>query len=179
MNLCYLYLIPILIIILLIISYCRFANLNKKLREIFDSMDIYLTKRWNSIPSILDYLKNDSQKEETAYNKVKEMLNIEYKKLSSEEKVLFNNEIEHNLDILIQKTFNSSDMNANELFNDIREEHIKVEKNLDNIEKYYNNLAIKFNNRVNRFPSLLVAKLFRFKEKNIFNPSILNNENNN
>ena len=70
-------------------------------------------------------------------------------------------------------------MNANELFNDIREEHIKVEKNLDNIEKYYNNLAIKFNNRVNRFPSLLVAKLFRFKEKNIFNPSILNNENNN
>lgn len=179
MNLCYLYLIPILIIILLIISYYRFANLNKKLREIFDSMDIYLTKRWNSIPSILDYLKNDSQKDETAYNKVKEMLNIEYKKLSSEEKVLFNNEIEHNLDILIQKTFNSSDMNANELFNDIREEHIKVEKNLDNIEKYYNNLAIKFNNRVNRFPSLLVAKLFRFKEKNIFNPSILNNENNN
>ncbi|MBQ4262908.1 MAG: LemA family protein [Bacilli bacterium] len=179
MNLCYLYLIPILIIILLIISYYRFANLNKKLREIFDSMDIYLTKRWNSIPSILDYLKNDSQKDETAYNKVKEMLSIEYKKLSSEEKVLFNNEIEHNLDILIQKTFNSSDMNANELFNDIREEHIKVEKNLDNIEKYYNNLAIKFNNRVNRFPSLLVAKLFRFKEKNIFNPSILNNENNN
>lgn len=179
MNLCYLYLIPILIIILLIISYYRFENLNKKLREIFDSMDIYLTKRWNSIPSILDYLKNDSQKDETAYNKVKEMLNIEYKKLSSEEKVLFNNEIEHNLDILIQKTFNSSDMNANELFNDIREEHIKVEKNLDNIEKYYNNLAIKFNNRVNRFPSLLIAKLFRFKEKNIFNPSILNNENNN
>lgn len=179
MKLCYLYLIPILIIILLIISYYRFENLNKKLREIFDSMDIYLTKRWNSIPSILDYLKNDSQKDETAYNKVKEMLNIEYKKLSSEEKVLFNNEIEHNLDILIQKTFNSSDMNANELFNDIREEHIKVEKNLDNIEKYYNNLAIKFNNRVNRFPSLLIAKLFRFKEKNIFNPSILNNENNN
>ena len=177
MSCCYIYLIPILIIILIFISYFRFAHLNKKLKETFDSMDIYLTKRWNSIPVILDYLKNDKQRDEESYNRVREMLSTDYNKLSSEEKVIFNNELEGNLDNLIQRTFEASDMNVNHMFLDVRAEHVEVEKDLDNIEKYYNNIVIKYNKRVRRFPSIIIAKLFAFKKRTTFNASILNEEN--
>ena len=68
-------------------------------------------------------------------------------------------------------------MNVNHMFLDVRAEHVEVEKDLDNIEKYYNNIVIKYNKRVRRFPSIIIAKLFAFKKRNTFNASILNEEN--
>ena len=47
----------------------------------------------------------------------------------------------------------------------------KVEDDIANSRKYYNAIVRDFNNKVEMFPSNIIAKIFGYKSKNMFEAS--------
>ena len=57
--------IIVLIAIYVLVQYNSFVKLNNRISEAFSTMDVYLKKRWDLIPNIVetvkDYAKHESQ----------------------------------------------------------------------------------------------------------------------
>ena len=52
-----------LIIIYLLICYNSFVKLNNQVKEAFSTMDVYLKKRWDLIPNIVETVKGYAKHE--------------------------------------------------------------------------------------------------------------------
>ena len=82
----------IIIIITLIIIYAltlynSFIKLNNKVKEAFSTMDVYLKKRWDLIPNIVETVKGYANHEKDTLKEVIELRNSVYDKMSDEEKI--------------------------------------------------------------------------------------------
>ena len=63
------------------------------------------------------------------------------------------------------------ELKANENFMQLSDSLNKVEEDIANARKYYNATVRKYNDKVEMFPSLIVAKLFGYKTRKMFEVS--------
>ena len=69
------------------------------------------------------------------------------------------------------------DLKANENFKDLSQQLTKVEDDIANSRKYYNGAVRIFNDKVQMFPSNIVAGMLGFKEQKMFEASVSEREN--
>ena len=62
--------IVVLLIIYLISTYNTFVRLRNSVREAFSTMDVYLKKRWDMIPNIVNTVKGFAKHEKETINKI-------------------------------------------------------------------------------------------------------------
>ena len=60
------------------------------------------------------------------------------------------------------------DLKANENFINLSNQLTKVEEDIANARKYYNATVRDYNNKVEMFPSNVIAKMFGYKTKDMF-----------
>ncbi|NNF06639.1 MAG: LemA family protein [Candidatus Eisenbacteria bacterium] len=63
------------------------------------------------------------------------------------------------------------DLKASERFADLHRGLVELEDDLQNARRYYNAVVRDFNTRIQSFPDLIVANLFRFTEREFFSLS--------
>ena len=63
---------------------------------------------------------------------------------------------------------NYPDLKANENFRDLSNQLSKVEEDIANSRKYYNGAIRIYNNKVQMFPSNIIASMFGYKEQKMF-----------
>jgi Uncharacterized conserved protein len=63
---------------------------------------------------------------------------------------------------------NYPELKANQNFLDLQDQLKQVELDIANARKYYNAVVKIFNNKVEMFPSNIIAKLFHFEKKPMF-----------
>ena len=61
------------------------------------------------------------------------------------------------------------ELKANQNFLDLNEQLKKNEEDIANARKYYNAVVKKYNNKTQLFPSSIVASMFKFEKKQMFN----------
>ena len=66
----------VLIIIYAFILYNNFIKLNNKVKEAFSIMDVYLKKRWDLIPNLVDTVKEYAKHEENTLKNVISLRNL-------------------------------------------------------------------------------------------------------
>ena len=86
-------LIAILIIIYGFTLYNSFVKLNNKVKEAFSTMDIYLKKRWDLIPNIVEIVKGYAKHEKDTLKEIVELRNSVYDKMTAEEKIKTNEQL--------------------------------------------------------------------------------------
>ena len=79
--------IIVLIVIYALALYNSFVKLNNKVKEAFSTMDVYLKKRWDLIPNIVETVKGYAKHEKDTLKEVVELRNSTYDKMSDEEKI--------------------------------------------------------------------------------------------
>lgn len=163
-------LIAVLIIILIyiFILYNSFINLNNKIKEAFSTMDIYLKKRWDLIPNIVQTVKGYAKHEKETLNEVIKLRSSIYDKMTDENKIKTNEELSIGLNKIMAIAESYPDIKANTSFEDLSNQLTKIEDDIANSRKYYNGVVRIFNNKVEMFPSNLFAKLFGYKSKPMF-----------
>ena len=60
------------------------------------------------------------------------------------------------------------DLKANQNFINLSKELTQIENDIANSRKYYNGTVRIFNNKVQMFPSNIIATVFKYKTKNMF-----------
>lgn len=111
--------IVVVIIIYVFILHNSFVKLNNKVQEAFAMMDVYLKKRWDLIPSIVQTVKGYAQHEKNTLKEVVALRNNVYDSMSNEEKIKTNEKLSAEINKLMILVDTYPDLKANENFNDL------------------------------------------------------------
>lgn len=166
-----------LIIVYLLICYNSFVKLNNQVKEAFSTMDVYLKKRLDLIPNIVETVKEYAKHEKETLEEVVNLRNSSYDKMNDSTKVDVNNKLSQGLGRLMAIAENYPELKANENFKDLSNQLSKVEDDIANARKYYNGAVKVYNNKVEMFPSNIFARLFGYKSKAMFEANADEREN--
>ena len=166
-----------LILIYVFTSYNGFVRLNNKVKEAFSTMDVYLKKRWDLIPNIVETVKGYAKHEKETLEEVIQLRNGAYDKMDPEEKIVANQELTRGISKIMMLAESYPELKASDNFKDLSKELSKIEEDIANSRKYYNGVVRTLNDKVLVFPSNIISKLFNFKEQKMFETSETEREN--
>ncbi len=165
------YVVGAIILIILIyafVVYNGFIKLNNKVKEAFSTMDVYLKKRWDLIPNLVETVKGYAKHEADTLKEVVELRGNTYDSLSQDEKLNTSENLRNGINKIMALAEAYPELKANENFKDLSSQLTKNEEDIANSRKYYNATVRMFNDKVEMFPSNIFAGLFRFKSKKMF-----------
>lgn len=160
--------IAVLFIIYIFVTYNSFVNLNNQVTEAFATMDVYLKKRWDLIPNIVETVKGYAKHESDTLESVIKLRNGNYDNMSNNEKIDKNSKLTGEISKIMALVENYPDLKANEHFLDLQKSLAKVEDEIAQSRKYYNAVVRLFNNKVEMFPSNILANILNYKSKKMF-----------
>ncbi len=164
--------VVVLILIMWFIgSYNSFVKLRNTVREAFSTMDVYLKKRWDLIPNLVETVKGYATHEKETLERVTALRNSAYDQMSPADKIAANQDLTGALSRLLMLQENYPDLKANQNFMDLSGQLKKIEEDIANSRKYYNAVVKNLNNKVQMFPSNIIAGMFRFTEEKMFEVS--------
>lgn len=151
-----------LLIVMASLSYNAFVRLRNQTEEAFSTMDVYLKKRYEMIPRLVEIVKGYSIHEKETLERLVEARSMAIQAKSMEERG-------QNEDILsgaLKSIFALSEaypqLKANENYLDLQSQLGDLEDEISQSRKYYNGVVKAMNNKVEVFPSNLFAKIFGF-----------------
>ncbi len=160
--------VVVLLLIYVMSTYNALVRLKNTVKEAFSTMDVYLKKRWDLIPNLVETVKGYAKHEKETLEGVIRLRNGAYDKMSPEEKINANQELSRGITKIMALAENYPDLKANENFKDLSAQLTRVEEDIANSRKYYNAVVRNFNDKVEMFPSNIIASLFKFKEEKMF-----------
>ena len=165
------YIIIAIIILLLIYVFVTYNSLIKSknyVKEAFSTMDVYLKKRWDLVPNLVEVVKGYDKYEQETLSKVTELRASAYDSMSANKKISINEQITEGISKIIAISENYPELKANENFMQLSSELVNVENDIENSRKYYNGTVRNYNNKIQMFPSNIIAGAFGFKEEKMF-----------
>ena len=169
--------VVVLVLLFIFIEFNGFVKLNNKVNEAFATMDVYLKKRWDLIPNLVETVKGYAKHEKETLEEVIKMRSGDYDIMTSEEKIKANTKITGGISRIMALAESYPNLKANENFANLAKELTKTEDEIAQSRKYYNATVRLFNNKVGMFPSNILAKVFGYKEKSMFEASQEEKEN--
>lgn len=166
-----LYIIIIILVILLIcasITYNSLVKLYNRVKEAFSTMDVYLKKRWDLIPNIVETVKGYSKQEKETLTEVVKIRSNSYDDMNINDKVNVNTKLSGDINKLMALAEAYPELKANENYLDLSNKLTEIEEDIANSRKYYNGSVRIYNNKVEMFPSNIIAKIFEFKSEKMF-----------
>ena len=169
--------IIVIIVIYALILYNSFVKLNNKVKEAFSTMDVYLKKRWDLIPNIVETVKGYAKYEKDTLKEVVNLRNSVYDSMSDDDKLKTNEKLSTGINKVMALAEAYPNLKANENFKDLSKQLTKVEDEIANSRKYYNGVVRLFNNKVEMLPSNIFARLFGYKSKAMFEADVSERKN--
>lgn len=158
----------IILIIWVIGAYNGFVKLRNKVEEAFSTMDVYLKKRYDLIPNIVETVKGYAKHEAQTLQNVIEARNMAASATTTEGRVEGENALQSTLKSLFAIAEAYPDLKANQNFISLQAQLTEMEGEIANARKYYNAIVKTFNTKVEMFPSNIIAKIFNFTRKTLF-----------
>ena len=96
-------LVVVLIICLLyfVVVYNKLIKLNNSVNESFATMDVYLKKRWDLIPNLVEIVKGYAKHEKDTFKEVVKLRNGNYDDLSNDDKIKANEKLSKGISKII------------------------------------------------------------------------------
>ncbi len=160
--------IVVVIMLYVLTTYNGLVGSRNVVDEAFSTMDVYLKKRWDLIPNLVEVVKGYAKHESETLEKVVQLRNGAYNNMSVDEKVEVNKQLSSGISRLIAVAESYPDLKANQNFTDLSKELSKIEEDIANSRKYYNGTVRNFNNKVMMFPGNIIANMFGFKKATMF-----------
>lgn len=161
-------LVIVVIVVAVIGMYNGFIKLKNNCEEAFATMDVYLKKRYDLIPNLVETVKGYAAHEKETLTKVIEARNMAQGAATVEDKIAGENQLQGTLKSLFAIAENYPDLKANQNFLDLQNQLKKVEEDIANSRKYYNAVVKQFNVKCEAFPSNIIAGIFKFEKKAMF-----------
>ena len=172
----YVILTVILIIILVILAkYNQLIRLLNKVKKSSANIEIYLKKRFDLIPNIVECVKGYSSYEKDTLEKIISLRNNydNQTSLNLKESSKMNTQLNKYLAILEKYP----ELKANEQYLNLQKQLSNIENELVYTRRTYNEEVTKYNTLIETIPSNIVASIFAFKKAELFQIEENNGEN--
>ena len=135
------------------------VRLKNKVEEAWATIDVYLKKRFDLIPNLVETVKGYASHETQTLEKVIAARNIAGKAATGEERIAAENQLSSSLRTFLNVVSESyPELKANTNFLDLQNQLKQIEGELEGARRYYNGNVKAFNTKIELFPSSIVAK---------------------
>ena len=156
--------ILIVLAIFIILEYNICVRLRNKVKQAESSIDVYLNQRFDLIPNLVECVKGYKIYEERLLTKLVEKRNIYKDNPNLKEATDLNSEMLS----LVGVAEGYPSIKANEQFLKLQEALTRMESQLQAARRIYNGDVTVYNTKITTFPTNIIAKIFNFKEEDLF-----------
>jgi len=149
-------------------SYNGFISLKNRVEESFATMDVFLKKRYDLIPNIVETVKGYASHEKETLTKVIEARNMASGATNINDKQRLEGDFANTLKSLFAVVESYPNLKADTQFLNLQAQLSDIEAEIANARKYYNAVVKTFNTMCQSFPSNLIAGMFKFEQQPYF-----------
>ena len=156
------FIILVILGVSVILSYNGFVKSRNQIEEAFSTMDVYLKKRYEMIPRLVEIVKQYSMHEKETLDRIVQARSMAIKASTVEERGQNENMLSGALKSLFAISEGYPELKAHENYLELQTQLADLEDEISQSRKDYNGVVKVMNNKVEIFPSNLFAKLFGF-----------------
>lgn len=162
-------LIVVLVIVFWIISaYNGLVTLKQRVSNAWSQIDVQLQRRFDLIPNLVETVKGYAKHEKGTLEAVIKARNTFLSAKSPEDEMKASKEVSTALNKLFALAEAYPDLKANENFTSLQNTLSETEDKISYARQFYNDNVMNYKNKIEMFPSNIVAGIFNFKPEPFF-----------
>lgn len=169
------YLIILGIIVLIALwavgTFNTFKKLKVRIEEAFATMDVYLKKRYDLIPNLIETAKGYMKHEKDTLEAVIKARSQSVLATSIDEKNQGETQLSATLGKLFALAESYPDLKADSQFTNLSQNLSEIEDEIAKARTYYNAIIRQFNTKCETFPSMIIASYMKLVPKAYFETS--------
>ncbi len=169
-------LIIVIVVLLLLVfyvigTYNSLVNLKNKVKDGWAQIDVLLKRRADLIPNLVETVKGYATHEKTTLDAVIEARNKSVNASTPHEEMEAAGELTNALGRLFALSEAYPDLKANTNFLDLQNNLKETEDKISYARQFYNDAVMVYKNKLEMFPSNIIAGMFNFKPEEFFEVS--------
>ena len=151
--------------------------LRNKVKDQWSQIDVQLKRRFDLIPNLIETVKGYAKHEKETLENVIEARNQYEKATTPEDQMAADNLLNTAVGKLFAIAESYPDLKANQNFLDLQNQLSETEDKIAYSRQFYNDSVLQLNNKIELFPSNIVASMFHFQKEKFFEAAENEKEN--
>ena len=160
--------ILVVLVLLVIGCYNSLILLRNKVRDQWAQIDVQLKRRFDLIPNLVETVKGYAKHEKETFEKVIKARNSFNEAKTPEDEMKANNELSNGITKIFALAESYPELKADANFTKLQAELNDTEDKISYARQFYNDNVMAYQNKLEMFPSNIVASIFRFKPEPFF-----------
>jgi LemA protein len=160
--------IPAALIVWAIVVFNMLIRDRNRVSQAWSDVDVQLTRRHDLVPRLVEVVKGYASYERALLTSLAELRSHGVTSGSPASRSEVERSVSTGVKQLVALVERYPDLKANENFADLHAKLVDTENQIQYARRYYNGAVNLFNNRIQRFPDLVVARLAGFELAEFF-----------
>lgn len=167
--------LPLILLILVggfvlyaVFTYNRLVNFRNRVSEAWSDIDVQLKRRYDLIPNLINTVKGYATHESGVFEKVTAARANAMQAGTTHDKAQAENMLSDTLKSLFAVAEAYPDLKANQNFLELQRELSDTENKIQASRRFYNGNVLELNNKIDMFPSNIIANIFNFGKSEFF-----------
>ncbi len=165
-------LLPVVLIVALVVwavvVYNQLVRDRNRVAQAWSDVDVQLTRRHELIPRLVEIVKGYAGYERALLTSLAEVRTRSTLGTAPAPRAELERSVTSGVNRLVALVEGYPDLKASENFSDLHTKLVDTENQIQFARRYYNGAVNLFNNRIQRFPDLLIARTFGFQIAEFF-----------
>ena len=160
--------VPLAALLWAVIAYNALVRDRNRVAQGWSDVDVQLKRRHDLIPRLADVVKGYAGYERALLTSLAELRSRGLAETHPRARGGVETDVGHGVQKLVALVESYPDLKASANFLDLQKQLADTENQIQFARRYYNGAVNLFNNRIQRFPDLLIANAFGFREAELF-----------
>lgn len=156
------------VLVWLVVMYNGLVGLRNRVSEAWSDIDVQLKRRYDLIPNLVNTVKGYATHESGVFEQVTKARSQAMQAGSTHDKAEAENMLSGTLKSLFAVAEAYPDLKANQNFLELQRELSDTENKIQASRRFYNGNVLELNNKIEMFPSNLIAGAFHFTKSEFF-----------
>lgn len=156
------------LVLYVVMLFNSLVNLRNRVSEAWSDIDVQLKRRYDLIPNLINTVKGYATHESGVFEKVTAARTNAMQAGSTTDKAQAENMLSDTLKSLFAVAEAYPDLKANQNFLELQRELSDTENKIQASRRFYNGNVLSLNNKIDMFPSNVVAGIFNFTKREFF-----------
>ena len=158
----------VLIVLYIVATYNGLVGMRNRVKDQWAQIDVQLKRRFDLIPNLVETVKGYADHEQETLKGVIEARNKFNVAKTPEEEMAANDQLSNFVSKLFALSEAYPDLKANQNFMSLQSDLKDTEDKIASARQFYNDTVLTLNNKIEMFPSNIVASMFKFTKEPYF-----------